>query len=85
MLARLKPIEARFGRRPGQHWGARVLDLDIILWSEGPWSSPGLTVPHPAFRERRFVLDPLLRVAPEWRDPLTGLTVRQLAHRLRRG
>lgn len=84
LLRRLKAIERDFGRRRGRIWGARVIDLDIVLWSGGAWSSAGLTVPHPRFRERRFVLDPLLRVAPAWRDPVSGLTVRQLRTRLTR-
>jgi 2-amino-4-hydroxy-6-hydroxymethyldihydropteridine diphosphokinase len=83
LLARLKRIERSFGRRPGRRWGPRVLDLDIILWSEGPWEGAGLIVPHPAYRERAFVLDPLAEIAAAWRDPLTGATVRQLLHRLR--
>jgi 2-amino-4-hydroxy-6-hydroxymethyldihydropteridine diphosphokinase len=84
MLAELKAIEAAFGRRRGQRWSDRVIDLDIVLWSGGAWSSAGLTVPHAEFRNRAFVLGPLLQVAPDWRDPLTGLTVRQLAARLTR-
>jgi 2-amino-4-hydroxy-6-hydroxymethyldihydropteridine diphosphokinase len=84
MLARLKAIERRFGRRGGRRWGPRVLDLDIILWSRGPWAGPGPIVPHPAFRARRFVLDPLADIAPDWRDPVSGLTVRQLRARLTR-
>ena len=78
VLARLKAIERDFGRRAGRRWGSRVIDLDIILWSGGAWGSPGLTVPHVLFRGRGFVLDPLAQVAPTWRDPLTGLTIRQL-------
>ena len=84
MLARLKAIERAFGRRPGRRWGARVLDLDIILWSGGCWRSKGLVVPHPRYRDRTFVLRPLHDVAPRWRDPLTGLTPRQLEARLTR-
>ncbi|MFV0623021.1 2-amino-4-hydroxy-6-hydroxymethyldihydropteridine diphosphokinase [Sphingomonas sp. ac-8] len=83
MLAHCKAIERRFGRRRGRRWGTRVLDLDLVLWSGGPWASPGLIVPHPAFRERRFVLDPLARLVPEWRDPVSGRTIRQLAALLR--
>lgn len=83
MLALLKRIERRFGRRRGgQRWSARVLDLDIVLWSGGAWSSPGLTIPHPHFRERDFVLRPASEVSPRWRDPVTGLTLRQLKARL---
>ncbi|MCD2323031.1 2-amino-4-hydroxy-6-hydroxymethyldihydropteridine diphosphokinase [Sphingomonas sp. IC-56] len=84
LLARLKTIERAFGRRRGRNWAARVIDLDILLWSGGTWSSPGLTVPHVQFRTRRFVLDPLVRIAPDWRDPLTNLSVRQLRTRLTR-
>lgn len=82
LLRRLKAIERDFGRRAGRRWGARVLDLDILLWSQGAWGEPGLIVPHPHYRERAFVLDPLARIAPDWRDPLTGLSVRQLRARL---
>jgi len=81
LLARLKAIEAAFGRRPGQRWGARVLDLDIILWSGGAWADRRLTVPHRAFRQRSFVLGPLAVIAGDWCDPVTGLTIRQLAAR----
>ncbi|WP_082463197.1 2-amino-4-hydroxy-6-hydroxymethyldihydropteridine diphosphokinase [Sphingomonas sp. Leaf34] len=79
LLVRLKRIERSFGRRPGRRWGSRVLDLDIVLWSGGTWSSRGLTVPHAAFRTRSFVLGPLARLVPAWRDPLTHRTIRQLA------
>jgi 2-amino-4-hydroxy-6-hydroxymethyldihydropteridine diphosphokinase len=83
LLARLKAIERSFGRRPGRRWGARVIDLDIILWSGGVHVGTGLTIPHPAFRARRFVLDPLEMLVPRWRDPVTGLSIRQLAARVR--
>ncbi|MBD8546662.1 2-amino-4-hydroxy-6-hydroxymethyldihydropteridine diphosphokinase [Sphingomonas sp. CFBP 8760] len=78
LLARLKAIERRMGRRPGRRWGARPIDLDIVLWSGGRWATRPLTIPHPAFRQRRFVLAPLARIAPGWRDPVTGRTMRQL-------
>lgn len=81
LLRRLKAIERRFGRRGGRRWASRVLDLDIVLWSGGAWSEPGLIVPHVAFRERSFVLAPAAAIAPAWRDPVTGLTLRQLAAR----
>lgn len=85
LLALLKHVERDFGRREGgQRWSSRVLDLDIVLWNAGAWSGPGLTVPHPAFRERDFVLRPAATLAPHWRDPLTGLTLRQLHARLTR-
>ncbi|MFN3387740.1 MAG: 2-amino-4-hydroxy-6-hydroxymethyldihydropteridine diphosphokinase [Allosphingosinicella sp.] len=83
LLAMLKEEERAFGRRGGRRWGPRVLDLDLVLWSGGSWAGDGLIVPHPSFRSRRFVLEPLAEVAPDWRDPVTGATIRQLLHRLR--
>ena len=85
MLALLQRIERRFGRRRrGQRWTARVLDLDLVLWSGGAWRDPRLTLPHPRFRARGFVLGPARAIAPGWRDPLTGLTLAQLHRRLTR-
>jgi 2-amino-4-hydroxy-6-hydroxymethyldihydropteridine diphosphokinase len=84
LLALLKRTERAFGRRAGRRWGPRVLDLDIILWSEGPWGGSGLIIPHPEFRRRGFVLDPVSEIAPDWRDPLSGLAMRQLRARAMR-
>ncbi len=84
LLRHLKLLEQRSGRRRGRRWGDRALDLDIILWSGGRHAVRGLTIPHSLFRERDFVLLPLTLLAPRWRDPLTGLTMRQLLHRLKK-
>jgi 2-amino-4-hydroxy-6-hydroxymethyldihydropteridine diphosphokinase len=85
LLASLKQVERAFGRRPGRRWGPRVLDLDIILWSGGAWATGGLVVPHPEFRSRRFVLEPLAELVPDWRDPIGGASVRQLLALIGRG
>jgi 2-amino-4-hydroxy-6-hydroxymethyldihydropteridine diphosphokinase len=82
LLKKLKKMEFKAGRRRGRRWGDRSLDLDIIAWSGGIWASPGLTIPHPEFRKRRFVLQPLCEIAPDWRDPVTRLTARHLLARL---
>ncbi|MBT2187494.1 2-amino-4-hydroxy-6-hydroxymethyldihydropteridine diphosphokinase [Sphingobium nicotianae] len=84
MLDALQTIEALFGRRRYRRWGARSLDLDLLLWSGGRMRHKRLIVPHPFLRTRSFVLGPLAAVAPAWRDPVSGLTVRQLAARLAR-
>lgn len=84
LLALLQRIESDFGKRWGQRWGARVLDLDIVLWSGGPFGDGGLVIPHPAFRQRDFVLGPARAIAPGWRDPISGLTPRHLHARLTR-
>lgn len=85
LLNLLKRIERDFGRRSGgQRWSSRVLDLDIVLWSGGTWASPGLTIPHPSFRARDFVLTPTRQIAGDWRDPISGLSVKHLHARLTR-
>ena len=87
LLARLHEIESHFGRvRRGQSWRARVLDLDILLWSGGMWAdgNPTLSIPHPGLRSRGFVLTPAAMVAPDWRDPVTGLSIRHLQTRFNR-
>ena len=84
LLAACKRTEREFGRRPGQRWGDRVLDVDIIAWSGGAWRSKGLAIPHPAFAARRFVLDPACAIAPDWRTPPHGLTIAHHQARLTR-
>ncbi|WP_459788042.1 2-amino-4-hydroxy-6-hydroxymethyldihydropteridine diphosphokinase [Alteriqipengyuania sp. 357] len=84
LLRELKAIERDFGRRAGQAWGDRVLDLDIVLWSGGAWHSRRLRIPHGGLAARDFVLAPAVAIAPGWRDPVTGLCVRQLHARLTR-
>lgn len=85
MLTSLQALEAQLGRvRRGQRWRSRVIDLDIVLWSGGIVNAPYLAIPHPLFREREFVLQPAAAIAPGWRDPLTGLSLRQLHARLTR-
>lgn len=83
MLDRIKGLERDFGRRPGKHWAARVLDLDIILWSGGEFHSQRLVIPHSGLEYRPFVLQPLAAIAPGWRVR-GGLTARHLAYRLAR-
>jgi len=82
MLARLKALERDFGRRPGRRWGARVLDLDLVLWSGGKWHTRALAIPHPRLSQRNFVLQPLAAIAPGWR--LGTLSIRHLTYRLAR-
>ena len=84
LLRHLQAVERRFGRRRQQRWGARTLDLDILLWEKGPHQSSALTIPHPHYARRDFVLHPLGIIAPRWRDPATGFQVAHLRARLDR-
>lgn len=83
LLERLLDVERLRGRERPHANAARTLDLDLILIGDEIIDTPGLTVPHPRFRERRFVLEPLSEIAPEMRDPVTGLTISQLLERCR--
>ena len=74
----LLAIEQGFGRERPHRYAPRTLDLDLILYGDAVIDAPGLTVPHPRFRERQFVLEPLNEIAPDWTDPVTGKTVREL-------
>lgn len=81
LLAALKSIEAEFGSRRGQRWSSRTLDLDIILWSEGIWSSDNLNIPHSEYYKRNFVLMPAAQIAGNWRDPLLNLDINHILFR----
>ena len=78
LLDALLAIENERGRERPYPNAPRTLDLDVILFGEAIVKEPGLTVPHPRFRERRFVLEPLAEVAPELRDPVSGKTIAEL-------
>lgn len=83
LLNELLAIEARFGRTRPHPGAPRTLDLDLILYGDAVIDEPpALMVPHPRFRERRFVLKPLAEIAGDWVDPVTRLTVAELYARL---
>jgi 2-amino-4-hydroxy-6-hydroxymethyldihydropteridine diphosphokinase len=79
LLDALLAIEQARGRQRPYPKAPRTLDLDLILFGERVIDEPGLIVPHPRFRERRFVLEPLAEIAPDLVDPITHQTVGQLA------
>ena len=83
LLSQLQAIERERGRKRPFVWAPRTLDLDLILVGDLIVHTEQVVVPHPRFRTRRFVLEPLAEVAPDLVDPVTGLTVRALLHRLR--
>ncbi len=82
LLEALLAIERERGRERPHAGAARTLDLDLIFYGDHVIDEPGLVVPHPRFRERRFVLAPLADVAGEWIDPVTGRSVSALLRRL---
>ena len=79
LLETLLAVERDLGRERPFPGAPRTLDLDLILYGDSIIDeAPSLIVPHPRFRERRFVLEPLAEIAPDWRDPVTGQTVEEL-------
>jgi 2-amino-4-hydroxy-6-hydroxymethyldihydropteridine diphosphokinase len=81
LLEVCRSIESAHRRRRGPTRNApRTLDLDVLL-GDRVLDSPDLTVPHPRFRERRFVLVPMVEIAPEAVDPVSGLTMQELLSR----
>ncbi|MGH9329779.1 MAG: 2-amino-4-hydroxy-6-hydroxymethyldihydropteridine diphosphokinase [Vicinamibacterales bacterium] len=79
----LLAIERERGRERPFPSAPRTLDLDLVLYGEVVLKEEGLEVPHPRFRERRFVLEPLATIAPDLKDPVTGATVGDLLIRLK--
>lgn len=84
-LSALQGIEKVMGRQRTQPKGPRVIDLDILLFGNSVVDSGGLTIPHPALHERRFVLEPLAEIAPEQRHPVFKRTIRELRDALPAG
>ena len=78
LLDTLLAIEREQGRTRLTPRAPRTLDLDLILYGESVINLPGLEVPHPRFRERSFVVDPLKEIAPELVDPVTGERIEEL-------
>ncbi len=83
LLAELQRVENLSGRTRELRWGPRTLDLDLILYGDETVKSETLTVPHPHFWYRGFVLEPLAELIPDATPPGFALTIRQLAERLR--
>jgi 2-amino-4-hydroxy-6-hydroxymethyldihydropteridine diphosphokinase len=82
LLAALLDIEQALGRERPFAGAPRTVDLDLILYVDAAIDEPGLVVPHPRFRERRFVLEPLAEIAADWIDPVSRTTVAGLLRRL---
>jgi 2-amino-4-hydroxy-6-hydroxymethyldihydropteridine diphosphokinase len=81
-LSRTLAIEQELGRRRIKKKSPRTLDIDIVLFGNAIVDSPGLTIPHPAMHRRRFVLEPLVEIAPDVRHPILKCTTRELLNDL---
>ena len=87
VLERLHAIEARLGRDRAAEtarWRPRAIDLDLVAYDDRVLDTPSLVLPHPGMHERRFVLEPMAEVWPDWRHPTLGLTTAEMLERLDR-
>ena len=84
LLSRIHEIEAIFGRDRSleRRWGERSLDIDILLFGRLAVNEPGLVIPHPRLRERRFALEPLLELLPDAVELGTGVPYRGICDAL---
>ena len=83
VLEALAEIEASLGRVRDMRWGPRTIDLDLLLYDDVQMESPSLTLPHPRMAFRKFVLEPAAEIAPDWRHPTIGWTLRELRDHVR--
>ncbi len=72
VLLQIGELEIKLGRRSGPHWGAREMDVDILLYDDEVLNETGLQIPHPRMAQRRFVLTPLAELAPDLIHPVSG-------------
>lgn len=78
LLDELKKLESRHGRHPAERWGARSIDVDILLYGREVAETEMLTLPHPRMSFRPFVLEPAAQIAPKMLHPIIGWPVERL-------
>lgn len=84
LLVELRKIEDEQGRQRKEHWGARTLDIDILLFDQMEMNDPQLTIPHPGIINRDFVLVPLLELSPSLVQPQTGISYQEHLEQLKK-
>lgn len=78
LLAQLKNLETRMGRKETFRYGPRLIDIDLIFYGARQMNTAELTLPHPSLVEREFVLRPLADIIGGWQHPETGVSVERM-------
>lgn len=78
----LQEIENQLGRKRPHRWAPRTIDLDLLFFDDEILRTKNLTVPHPELHQRRFVLKPLLELAPQLKHPILGISVKTMLKKL---
>ena len=82
LMRTLLDVENQFGRVRRERWGARTLDLDLLLFDDVILDSPDLVIPHPRMGDRAFVLIPLAEIAPNWIEPVSKSPISVLVQKV---
>jgi len=82
VLEKILAIELKMGRVRAEKWGARTIDIDILFYGDEVIVEPNLKVPHPQLQNRRFTLEPLAEIAPDWIHPVFNKNISQLKNEL---
>ncbi len=82
ILQKILSIELLMGRRREEKWGSRTIDIDILFYGDAIIDEPDLKVPHPEMHKRRFTLEPLAMIAPNFVHPLIKKNILQLKSEL---
>ena len=85
LLKKMQEIEAQANRQRNRHNEARTLDLDILFYGDQVIREPGITIPHPRLHERAFVLEPMVKLDPDFVHPVLKKTVKELFCSVQRG
>jgi 2-amino-4-hydroxy-6-hydroxymethyldihydropteridine diphosphokinase len=82
VLQKALAIENKLGRQREEKWGSRTIDIDILFFDQQIISEPDLVIPHPELQKRRFTLEPLAEIAPDWVHPILKKNISQLKNEL---
>jgi 2-amino-4-hydroxy-6-hydroxymethyldihydropteridine diphosphokinase len=83
VLQKILNIENVLGREREEKWGSRTIDIDILFYGQLIFSGPDLDLPHPELHNRRFTLEPLSEIAPDFIHPVLKKNIFQLKSELK--